>query len=77
VCPAACPGNVRGMQGTVATFDAQTRTGTLLLDDGTELSFPATAFDASGLRLLRLGQRLTISAEPGGAVTKVELPGIR
>ena len=65
------------MQGTVATFDAQTRTGTLLLDDGSELSFPAAAFDASGLRLLRLGQRVTIAADSGGAVTKVELPGIR
>ncbi|MFI7547381.1 cold-shock protein [Actinoplanes sp. NPDC049599] len=65
------------MQGTVATFDAQTRNGTLLLDDGSELPFPAAAFDASGLRLLRLGQRVSISAGPDGAVTKVELPGIR
>jgi 2-phospho-L-lactate guanylyltransferase len=65
------------MQGTVATFDAQTHTGTLLLDDGSELPFPAAAFDASGLRLLRLGQRLSISAGPDGTITKVELPGIR
>ncbi|WP_233625324.1 cold-shock protein [Actinoplanes sp. ATCC 53533] len=65
------------MQGTVATFDADTHTGTLLLDDGSELAFPAAAFDASGLRLLRLGQRVTISAGPDGAVSKVELPGIR
>ena len=64
------------MQGTVATFDAQSRTGTLLLDDGSELSFPAEAFDASGLRLLRLGQRLTVATGPDGTVTKVELPGI-
>ena len=65
------------MQGTVATFDAQSRSGTLLLDDGSELSFPAAAFEASGLRLLRLGQRLTVSAGPDGAVTRVELPGIQ
>jgi len=65
------------MQGTVATFDADTHTGTLLLDDGSELPFPAAAFDASGLRLLRLGQRVTISAGPDGAISKVELPGIR
>lgn len=65
------------MQGTVATFDPDTHTGTLLLDDGSELSFPAAAFRASGLRLLRLGQRVTISAGPDGGVTKVELPGIR
>ena len=77
MCPAARPGNLRGMQGTVATFDAQTRSGTLLLDDGSELPFPAAAFEASGLRLLRLGQRLSISAGPDGVITKVELPGIR
>jgi hypothetical protein len=65
------------MQGTVATFDPQTHTGTLLLDDGSELPFPAAAFHASGLRLLRLGQRLTIESGPDGDVTRVELPGIR
>nr|WP_239484817.1 cold-shock protein [Micromonospora humidisoli] len=62
------------MQGTVATFDAQSRTGVLLLDDGTELPFPASAFDASGLRLLRLGQRLTVHTDPDGAVVRVTLP---
>jgi 2-phospho-L-lactate guanylyltransferase len=65
------------MQGTVATFDNQTHAGTLLLDDGSELAFPAAAFRASGLRLLRLGQRVTIEVGPDGVVTKVELPGIR
>ncbi|UQU66183.1 cold-shock protein [Couchioplanes caeruleus] len=64
------------MQGTVATFDPRTHTGTLLLDDGSELAFPAAAFRASGLRLLRLGQRLTIEADAGGDVIKVQLPGI-
>jgi cold shock CspA family protein len=65
------------MQGTVATFDNQTHAGTLLLDDGSELAFPAEAFRASGLRLLRLGQRVTIEAGPDGTITRVELPGIR
>ena len=37
------------MQGTVATFDEDTRTGTVLLDDGAQLHFPAAAFDASGI----------------------------
>ncbi|MET0491591.1 MAG: cold-shock protein [Actinoplanes sp.] len=64
------------MQGTVATFDPQAHSGTLLLDDGSELAFPAEAFRASGLRLLRLGQRVRIEADPHGTVTKVELPGI-
>jgi 2-phospho-L-lactate/phosphoenolpyruvate guanylyltransferase len=62
------------MQGTVATFDAQTRTGTLLLDDGSELAFPATAFDASGLRLLRLGQRVRIDRDEAGTIVRVTLP---
>ena len=64
------------MQGTVATFDPDTRSGTLLLDDGSELAFDAAAFDRSGLRLLRLGQRVTIEAEPAGAVHRVAIPGI-
>jgi cold shock CspA family protein len=64
------------MQGTIATFDPDTHSGTLLLDDGTELAFDAPAFDRSGLRLLRLGQRVTIEAEPAGTVHRVSIPGI-
>ena len=64
------------MQGTVATFDPQSHTGTVLLDDGTELPFPAEAFRRSGLRLLRLGQRVTIEVDPAGGVARVSLPGI-
>lgn len=65
---------VGAMQGTVASYDADTRSGTMLLDDGTEVAFPSTAFDASGLRLLRLGQRLRIERDGSGAVVKVTLP---
>ncbi len=68
------PGMVSGMQGTVASYDAETRSGTLLLDDGTQLAFPATAFDASGLRLVRPGQRVRIEYGESGQVTKVTLP---
>lgn len=62
------------MQGTVATYDPQTRSGTLLLDTGAQVTFDAAAFDASGLRMLRLGQRLRIERDPDGAVTRVTLP---
>ncbi|MFV2020522.1 cold-shock protein [Micromonospora sp. LOL_023] len=62
------------MQGTVATFDPATRTGTVLLDDGAELTFPSEAFDASGLRLLRLGQRVRIEHDGSGRVNRVTLP---
>ena len=68
------PGRVSGMQGTVASYDALTRSGTLLLDDGSQLAFPATAFDASGLRLVRPGQRVRIERDESGQVTKVTLP---
>lgn len=62
------------MQGTVATFDEQGQAGTVLLDDGTEVAFPAAAFRASGLRLLRIGQRVRLDRDETGAVTKVTLP---
>ena len=61
------------VQGTVATFDADRRCGTVLLDDGFELSFPTDAFDNSGLRLVRLGQRLRLDRDADGAVTDISL----
>jgi cold shock CspA family protein len=51
------------MQATAYTYDAGTRTGSVLLDDGTPVSFDAAAFDAGGLRLLRPGQRVRIATE--------------
>ena len=64
------------MQATVATFDPHTHTGTLLLDNGRELAFPAEAFQRSGLRLLRLGQRVVVEADAHGAVGRVGIAGI-
>jgi 2-phospho-L-lactate guanylyltransferase len=62
------------VQGTVASFDPETGAGTVLLDDGTEVAFPASAFAASGLRLLRVGQRVRLDRQqPGGAVRRVSL----
>ena len=48
------------MQATVSRFDPGTGDGAVLLDDGRELSFPGTALDGSGLRLLRPGQRVRV-----------------
>jgi 2-phospho-L-lactate guanylyltransferase len=56
------------MQATVRSFDPRTRTGDVLLDDGRALPFPSRAFDASGLRLLRLGQRVRLRLDDDGAV---------
>jgi len=65
---------VSSVQGTVATFDAATGAGTVLLDDGSELAFPGDAFAASGLRLLRLGQRVRLDHDGAGNIVKITLP---
>ncbi|MGY0491552.1 hypothetical protein [Streptomyces sp. WG-D5] len=51
------------MQATAYTYDSQTRSGSVLLDDGTPVPFDAAAFDAGGLRLLRPGQRVRIEVQ--------------
>ncbi|MGP4002022.1 hypothetical protein [Streptomyces sp. 8N706] len=51
------------MQATAYTYDSDTRTGSVLLDDGTPVPFGSEAFDAGGLRLLRPGQRVRIEVE--------------
>ena len=54
------------MQATAFTYDPETRSGSVLLDDGTPVEFGTDAFDAGGLRLLRPGQRVRIETEPAG-----------
>jgi hypothetical protein len=51
------------VQATVRSFDPVTRAGTVLLDDGVELPYDGAAFDAGGLRLLRVGQRVRLRVE--------------
>lgn len=48
------------MQGSVHTFDPQTDAGSVLLDTGRLVPFGAAAFARSGLRHLRVGQRLSL-----------------
>ncbi len=62
-----------GVQGTVATWDPATGSGSVLLDDGRPVDFPPAAFLASGLRLLRLGQRVQLTYGPDGTVSTVSL----
>lgn len=50
-------------QGTVKHFDADTHTGTVLLDTQEELPIDAEAFAASGLLELRIGQRVRFQIE--------------
>lgn len=65
------------MQATVRTFDSATRSGDVLLDDGTVKSFDAAAFDPSGLRLLRIGQRVKLSVDRDGAIEFLTLATFR
>ncbi|OUC92041.1 hypothetical protein [Streptosporangium minutum] len=60
------------MQATVRIFDPATRSGTVFLDDGTEVPYGGAAFDAGPLRLLRPGQRVNITLD-GGQVTYITL----
>jgi 2-phospho-L-lactate guanylyltransferase len=59
------------MQGSVHRFDPESGAGSVLLDDGTEVPFDGTAFASSGLRLLRVGQRLSLELAGDGAQMRV------
>jgi cold shock CspA family protein len=45
-------------QGTVRDYDLGERTGSLLMDDRTEVTIDAASLEGSGLRYLRVGQRV-------------------
>jgi 2-phospho-L-lactate guanylyltransferase len=59
------------VQATVRSFSALTRSGTVLLDDGTEIPYDARAFEAGGLRKVRLGQRVKVDVQGQGADCRV------
>ncbi|MFC7479950.1 cold-shock protein [Luedemannella flava] len=65
--------NASPRQGTVSSFDEASGAGTVLLDDGTALDFPASAFTSSGLRLLRLGQRVRLERDGDGSISKITI----
>ena len=54
------------MQGTVKTYDTNTRRGSLLTDDRTEIAIDDHSFADPSLRFLRIGQRVRFEVEPGG-----------
>jgi 2-phospho-L-lactate guanylyltransferase len=55
-------------QGTIKHFDAGTRTGTLLMDDRTEVRIDPTSVEGAGILDLRIGQRVRFDlAEESGA----------
>lgn len=64
-------------QGTVGSFDPHSTSGVIVKDDGTIVPFTRDAFAASGLRLLRPGQRVKFRQDAGGrvkALTILTLP---
>ena len=60
------------MQATVSAFDPLTFTGSVLLDDGVEIPFPAHALSGTGLRLLRPGQRVRLETSGDADALQVE-----
>jgi hypothetical protein len=65
---------VSDVAATVRHHDLDTRTGSVLLDDGTLLLYSAAAFDAGGLRLLRSGQRVRLRLDEMSTVLAITLP---
>jgi hypothetical protein len=65
-------GSVDATQGTVWSFDEETVSGEVVLDDGSRLPFDDEAFAASGLRLLRPGQRVRLELR-GNAVVALTI----
>ena len=63
------------MQASVHKYDDESGSGSVLLDDGREIPFDGKVFDASGLRHLRPGQRVSIELSTS-AVTRLWIVGI-
>jgi 2-phospho-L-lactate guanylyltransferase len=61
------------VQATVRGFDPGSGSGTVFLDDGSVCEFGPEVFAASGLRLLRRGQRVAVRRGPSGAITALTL----
>lgn len=69
------------MQATVHSFDPDATAGSVILDTGKVVPFTADVFEASGLRHLRQGQRLSIelsgdAEQDSASVTRLWIVGI-
>jgi cold shock CspA family protein len=58
-------------QGTIRSFDPATRSGSLLDDALSELRFSGRAMQASGLRELRIGQRVRFTVVGEGDAREI------
>ena len=59
-------------QGTIKEFDVASRSGSLLMEDRSEIAIDATSLEGAGLRTLRIGQRVKfdLSDEAGRKVAR-------
>jgi hypothetical protein len=60
-------------QGTIKDYDVENRTGSLLMDDRTEVDIDETSTEGSGhIRYLRIGQRVVfdVAEEAGKKVAR-------
>jgi cold shock CspA family protein len=54
-------------QGTIKDYDAAGRSGSLLMDDRSEVAIDVASLEGAGLRTLRIGQRVKFDlAEEAG-----------
>ncbi len=59
-------------QGTIKEFNDESRSGSLLMDDRTEVRIDATSLEGAGIRTLRIGQRVkfVVATEAGESVAR-------
>ena len=60
-------------QGTIKDYDIGSRHGSLLLDDHTEVDIDPESTEGSGLRYLRVGQRVVFDTNDQGLATRLRL----
>lgn len=56
-------------QGTIKNFDEETRRGSLLTDDRREVAIEESSLRDSGIRILRIGQRVKFETEERDGAT--------
>ena len=58
-------------QGTIKSYDEQSRSGLILDDQQNELAYDARSFDGSGVRGFRIGQRVRYEVSGEGDAARV------
>ncbi len=59
------------MQGTIKNYDETKKSGLILDDAANEIAFDHESFRTTGMRLFRIGQRVSFTMQGEGAKTKV------